>query len=469
MNLPKTKVSRWDLGDRRLVIAYLVISVPTLLALCFLTGPFQVADEPSHFLRADGLSHGYVMPIVAPRGGAAGGFVDPAAKSMAEQLGNGLIDLDTNHRFLLRDLLPFWRQSASADLAFTQFSNTAIYFPIAHLLPAVAIGCARFLGAPPIAWFYVGRIVNAAAAIIVSAIAIALLGDGALFAFAIALLPMVLFQEASLSADCLVIACSILLGSLVLRLISSKGISGWTCIGLFFCLLYVCVAKFAYIPLAALPPMVSFLRGKSFRDCFVIVCVSISICAIWLLWTVAVQGKVFTIDAHDGVVDVSQQLMNVSARPVSFLVAFTKMIMGGAPTFLAQMVGRKLGWLNILLPVTTVLLALTTLLASYIFRGGLAVFSKSLGSFVAFLIAGSIFATSLLLYLQFTPVGKPTIDGFQGRYLIPLLPFVSLILPGMQSSIAWKNRLTYAVICVSALNGGVTVYTSWLNYWHPLS
>jgi uncharacterized membrane protein len=51
------------------------------------------------------------------------------------------------------------------------------------------------------------------------------------------------------------------------------------------------------------------------------------------------------------------------------------------------------------------------------------------GAFLLFLAAGGL-AMHLLLYLTWTPVGAPAVEGMQGRYLIPFAMAAGLVLPG---------------------------------------
>jgi uncharacterized membrane protein len=132
------------------------------------------------------------------------------------------------------------------------------------------------------------------------------------------------------------------------------------------------------------------------------------------------------------------------------------------------MVGRRLGWLDVMLPKTTVRLALAALVVAFLFRAPIAGLQPLSRLTTFFLLSGALIASYLLLYLQFTPVGNDVVVGFQGRYLIPLLPLMILIFPVFSLSEKWGKRLCKIIIAVCAINGLVMVFTLWWNYWHQI-
>lgn len=455
-----------DQLGKQLAIVYIFISFPLLIVLCFVTGPFQVPDEPNHFLRAVQISHGGFEPVVAASDAAAGGFVDAQALSLAKTLGDISIDFDPSHRFNLNDVLRNNAETTNRHIIFASFSNTVIYLPAAHLLPAITIGLVRKLGGGPLIWLYCGRVTNAVAAMLVSALAISLLETGALFAFTICMTPMVLFEEASLSADALVISFSVLLGSLVVRIAKRETLNLRFYAALFLSMLFVCVAKFAYLPIALLPPLVATFQTRKSRDILRLTITSGAIGAIWVAWSLSVQGKVFTVGDHDGIVSVNEQLMYLKSNPFEFIKIWLRTIQRDPLGILEQMVGRRLGWLDVMLPKTTVRLALAALVVAFLFRAPVAGLQPLSRLTTFFLLSGALIASYLLLYLQFTPVGNDVVDGFQGRYLIPLLPLMILIFPVLSLSEEWRKRLCKVIIAVCTINGFVMVFTLWWNYWH---
>ena len=51
----------------------------------------------------------------------------------------------------------------------------------------------------------------------------------------------------------------------------------------------------------------------------------------------------------------------------------------------------------------------------------------------ASLVLGAIAAVFVLQYLNWSPIGGPSVDGVQGRYFLPVAPFLLLLLPGSET------------------------------------
>jgi len=129
---------------------YLVIATPTVLALCLLTGPFQVPDEPAHFLKISQLVNGGILPLSSADHTSAGGLVDQGAAALAERYA----DFDRNHTvtFNLPTIDALFTTPKSNVATFASFSNTAIYFPLSYLIPGLAVAPLEAIGAPPLSY-----------------------------------------------------------------------------------------------------------------------------------------------------------------------------------------------------------------------------------------------------------------------------------------------------------------------------
>ena len=64
-------------------------------------------------------------------------------------------------------------------------------------------------------------------------------------------------------------------------------------------------------------------------------------------------------------------------------------------------------------------------------------------------------ATFAFLYIQNTAVGAQRVEAYQGRYLIPLLPFVALVLPARIKLDPAKEELRRSIVV--GLGGLATV------------
>ena len=74
------------------------------------------------------------------------------------------------------------------------------------------------------------------------------------------------------------------------------------------------------------------------------------------------------------------------------------------------------------------------------------------------MIIGNYCFTCLALYITWTPVGSSTIDGVQGRYFIPLIAVLVLLLTGkrqvaegIEREVSHKNDLIVILVVVGAM------------------
>ena len=170
------------------------------LACLVLTPPFQVADEPSHFFRILQVADGGI--VGERRGAESGGELPTGLIAMAGHFfdGNPASGEVRWERSKWASVKPYLTQRM--DLSARQFwSFRTIYAPAVYLPQVVGVWIARALDLPPLWLVYAGRFCALAFFI--------WLVHGAIrrtpvcpWGFTVlALLPAVMFQAASLSAD----------------------------------------------------------------------------------------------------------------------------------------------------------------------------------------------------------------------------------------------------------------------------
>src|SRR5207244_9718047 len=108
-------------------------------------------------------------------------------------------------------LFPYTTLFRSVSLQYTT------YPPSPYLPQAIAIAAGRWLGAGPLALLYIGRLANALVALIVLASAVRLMPIGRELTMLFGLLPMAIYQYASVSPDAAVITTAFLFTAVALR------------------------------------------------------------------------------------------------------------------------------------------------------------------------------------------------------------------------------------------------------------
>ena len=112
-------------------------------------------------------------------------------------------------------------------------SRVASYGPVGYLPQAAGIGLGRLVGAPPLTCFYLARLANLLAAIALLFFAIRLAPFGKQLFVLLALLPMTMFELASVSCDALTISGAMFFTALLLwasvRPTLRRSMSPWCC------------------------------------------------------------------------------------------------------------------------------------------------------------------------------------------------------------------------------------------------
>ncbi len=137
----------------------------------------------------------------------------------------------------------------------------------------------------------------------------------------------------------------------------------------------------------------------------------------------AARRTVFRLDAP---VDAALQARHAREHPLAVAKLLTRDLVSRAPRYAREAIG-VLGWLDVPLPWWAYLLSAVTLLAAAIWRR--AVEPPVPAPLVVGSLVATLFLVALSLYFIWTPVGADRLEGFQGRYLLPVLPLVAALPP----------------------------------------
>ncbi len=435
---------------RTCIYALLLIGGPALAGLVTWDGPFQTPDEAANFDRSVQLSEGRFMPRLGPAGDAAGDTLDLTVQRLGQFY---------TARFYDRYIEPFgearvdfaeaWTTPLAGAATFSEFSNTVIYFPLAHAIPAAVTAGLRAAGAPPLAWNYAARAANAGVAIGLYCLSIMIMPDAALFILVFALLPRTLFATASLSPDALLLPVSAVFASLLGRLARAGQLPTKLYAGLAGCTIVIGVFKIAYVPLVVLPTLVELLAKRRVSAPAILLAASALLAVgIWAAWMAAIKPYVFTI-RHDVPVDVYGQLRHLMREPLrSFTIVEHTIALSGRD-YLKEMVGGNLGSTLAKVPRPVSVVAWVMLVAAALVGSARARLCRSELALALAVSLSVVCAVLLLLYMQYTELDADYVDGVQGRYFLPLLPVLASLLP----------KFPFGSVAATAVSAGVIVAT----------
>lgn len=401
--------------DRFLLVAGLLYG----LGFAVVTPPFQVADEPAHFLRAYRLSEGRLDLVFKPEGGFA--EIPANVYSVAIAL---LDDLPFHPQRKIAPatiLAAFDVPLAPERRTRAQFANSLQYPFVPYLPQALGVAAGRAVGAPPLAMLYLARLANLLAGTLMVCFAVRRLPAFQWFAVMVALTPMALSLRASASADVTSTGAAFLLAAGVAGMAWGGEAARRSDLALVLASSVVlCASKAVYAPLAFLViliPAVRFPTGR--RGPFLLLHSVISLAAAA---SGVASNQAVGIIRYDAAVDAGRQIHHALLHPFGFLQVLANDYVIHGSWYFAQFVGQ-LGWLDTKLPMAYLLTYLGVLLAMILVDASPRIEVRSWQRWlVACLTLSAMVLISASQYAAWTPLGANYIEGIQGRYFIPLAP-----------------------------------------------
>lgn len=387
-------------------------------AFLFVTPPFQAPDEMGHFYRSYEISEGNV---IARKNGSW----------IGDDLPSSLMTAPDPFRFLIfhpekkiekeRILASLSLPLAPNKKEFIFFPNFAVYPPVPFVPQAIGIAAARFWGGSPLVLFYAGRGMNFLVWVFLVFFSIRTAPFFKWVLLQLALVPMAVFQGASLSADAFTNGISFLFFSLCLKVAyGEEGRVKWW--GLFFVSVLLSLSKLAYFPLLGLSLLIPLAQRGRRKTGLLFFCLLIFVNAALLGgWLLLVRG-VYLPFRPDVATDPHQQAVWILSHLPAFLGVVLKTLSMYFGDYWKGYVGI-LGWGETPLPPVAVITTTVVLALGALWDGKHDIIISPSARMI---FAGTWAATFLLViasqYVNWTPVGKGWVEGVQGRYFIPLGP-----------------------------------------------
>ena len=431
-----------------LICLFLILAAPPIFHMSRLTPPGQAPDEPAHLVRAEGLLHGAVLAVRKygpdgnpPRLAAVAGIkVNPGITRIVFNRP----PLPTDHyQIQLTDQPGLMWLTYHQPRMFMTIDNTAQYFPAAYLPAPAGLAIGLAFHQPPRRCFQFARYGMMLAYLLIGATAIFLAPGGESVFLSILFLPIPLFLAGTVSEDGVLIAAACLAAALFARDPEEHKFSR-----LFALLILTLIlgAKAPYIPLAALaliPLSKPYFRARLFQMLCVITPVLIwagiitALVAVPFLRPPYHPGPLYAGD-HTILLNstsVTKNLAILLAQPSRFITMPAHLTSLAAVQWGREIIGI-LGNLQLQFPDAFYVnwwLALLIAALGAAFpartRAIAAPVTPATSLFILAIIALTIWAIMISMYLSWTDIGKAVIDGIQGRYFVLLLPFLALAIP----------------------------------------
>lgn len=422
---------------------FALLFVPLSLGMMIALPIFRAPDEPAHLQRIWQISIGEWLPNEENQGvfyepeNFLQGARDETKTTLYNVFGNRNSDMSMDALVV---------SGVAANTGFYPVNN---YFP-----QALGMAFARLFTLNRMAIFYAARLFAWLVTFALFYYAVRRAPAGKYMIIALSLLPMMLQEAASASADGMTCAANAAYLALIASLIAQpRRISLREGALLFVLMGMVGTFKMLYCPMALL---CLFIPAQCFggkrRKGAVLGAMLAAVFAFALLWVLFCNRSYVSAEAAEGG-HILSQLGWMLRNPLGFLEVLGRTLLTQFGTYVEWFVGTSLSWMNVQLPALLFWLLLGGLCMTAAQDGGMG--RRMLGARRgALALAGlSTAIIFIALYVWQTPYAGDTIIGVQGRYFLPIAPAVYMALrkPREDTQAAAKAVCAIALLDVCAL------------------
>ena len=400
---------------------FLMVAPLTCIFFLVTMPTFKNHDEYYHWLKAYEVSQGTLM---TPQENGVQGSMMPEGVSKVFPTDWTKLDYQ-----MMKELLDVKLNEDNKGILNPE--TAAVYSFVQYIPQATGIALARLVTDNVYLITYGGRIVNMIFALLVLYFAIKLMPFGKKLLLIPAMIPIAIEGFTSLSPDAMTISVAFFYIAYILHLafgekeqigIKEKAI-------LLISSIVIALCKIVYIPLVGLILIIpkEKFKNQGNKNKILNFCVIAGIAVmINLIWLAISSRYLSTFREGDSKIQVLLALQN----PILYIqnVLYTFNLNGS--NYLLSLFGADLGWgelikLYSIVPYAFLGIYLFTAITDNELKDKFKRYQIVWISLVVLAIVGLIFTS---LYVQWTTVGQTSIAGIQGRYFLPILPLVMLLL-----------------------------------------
>ncbi len=397
---------------------FLLVAIVLGAMFIILLPPGQSPDEITHFRRAYGISEGILVPNEKVDDSGAVGSDIPINTVFLERNASHGTYLEITKQIGL----------SSEETSKQSYTSAALYNFICYIPQALAVLIGKILNFSVLGIAYLMEIFDFIVWTFFIYFAIKLIPRFKIIVMFIALFPITLQEATSLSPDALTIGLSVFFISYILYLAyeQKKKLSKKQLAILLVISLVIGLCKIVYLPLVLLLLIIPVEKFGSKKKKWIFLCVLFSMVAILNLTWLAVSSN-YLIEYRTGV-DSKTQLMGILKNPVTYLMVVIRTLNACWQDWALNTFGLTLGYFNFVLPS---ILFFTSFAITVLLFGQrsealkIKKFDRIMFALV-FLIIVMLILTSL--YMQWNPVGSSIIEGVQGRYFLPIMLLVPIMI-----------------------------------------
>ena len=431
---------------------FVILATVMGIAMAVINPPFQECDGPSHFYKAMDVSYGNIL-------GSLGNFSH----------GDGVINVpenvsDISYRQITPDgsegseyvnyLKTHKFSNVKVEMTYYESVTSIVYWP-----QGLGIFIGRALNLSIYGVVLMGRLFNLLTYVMLGFFAIRFIPCYKNLLAMLAVMPLSIYQAASLSQDAVLNGFGFLFIALCLYYVFDENVKlswkhtlllGFLLLGMFLCkYVYACMGLLVF-----LIPKNKFESNRKYWKAFAITLIPFAILCIYIMSRVSTG--ISGLQAVGGASSDMTQLQYLMANPLAGVKVIFSTVLVQTNEYLHQL--NILGSLNY--PLSMLMIIAPCFLTAVGMLDGQSMDGKiKVRQRVLLIVTFIITAVAVMLGLYIAdgyanPVGAAVVGGVQGRYFIILiiLPFIALV------SDKIKHNINHFTIKVSAIMGIMLLY-----------
>ncbi len=306
--------------------------------------------------------------------------------------------------------------------------TSAVYSFIQYLPQAIGIFITRLFTDKVLLLAYGGRIMNMIVSVGLVYLAIKKIPFGKKAILLLSYIPIAIEGFSSLSPDAMTISVAFLYIAYIMSLAFHKKdqiIGKKQIIILLVMSIVMALCKIVYIPLVLLMfiiPKEKFKNKQKMKPLIMIVAIACIINLIWLGFS-STYLRYF----REG--DSALQVKTVLMHPIEYIQNCLYTLVLNGDQYILTMFGGELGWgelvnVHTAVPYILFVLFIWIMLTDQTIKDRFKLYQKIMIALTILAVGGLIFTS---LFVQWTTCGSDSIAGIQGRYFIPILPLLMLL------------------------------------------
>lgn len=383
---------------------YLILSITISILMILLTPPYAGHDEISHWSRVYEIEKGNIITD------ESNGWLYTS------------IPQNTLTYKKYSDLKTLLANNIEGEMEI-EMTYSSVYSPISYIPQIIGLKVAKVFFQNSFYWTYIVRIFESIFCIICTYYAIKIIPHSKNIIFFICLLPTYIQATSYISADACLVASSILFISKILQITSQKDeirIKDYILLFILSCIL--ALSKLVYIPLCFMLLYVIYNRKDCKKQIIFILILTMIITGIWNL---IAMSNLMSGQGGNAAYYIKEILIN----PIHFIQITLYSFINQIGNHINDLFGGMNSWYLNTISDSTIFPLFFFIIYIYLLNDDKKELKNKEKIYLILIVIMTYLLISTSLYISCTPVHNNQIIGIQGRYLLPLLLPIYLLVP----------------------------------------